>query len=51
MLDQQTSVINDLKIVMNKMNDHNKTTIHIFSNMKEQVSVHTNDGFKNILKN
>lgn len=37
MLDHNTSLINELKVIMNTMNDHNNTTVNIFSNMKKQV--------------
>lgn len=37
MLHQNTSLIDDLKVVMNKLNDHNNKTVDIFSNMKKQV--------------
>lgn len=38
MLDHNTSLINELKVIMNTMNDHNNTTVDIFSNMKKQVN-------------
>lgn len=41
MRDHHTVLLNDLKIVLNKINDQNNTTIDIFSNMKEKVSEDT----------
>lgn len=35
--DKNTTLINDINVIMNKMNDHNNTTVNIFSNMKEKV--------------
>lgn len=37
MLNQNTSIKNNLQVVMNKMNGDNDTTVNIFSNMKKQV--------------
>lgn len=37
MFDKNTILINDINGIMNKMNDHNITTVNIFSNMKEKV--------------
>lgn len=37
MLNQNSSIANDLHIVLKKLNDHSNTTVNIFSNMKEQV--------------
>lgn len=37
MFDKNTTLINDISGIMNKMNDHNNTTVNIFSNMKEKV--------------
>lgn len=37
MLDQNSMLANDLNIVLNKLNDHNNTTVNIFLNMKEKV--------------
>jgi len=39
MFKQNTLLVDDLKVVMNKINDHNNTTVDIFSNMKKQVNL------------
>lgn len=37
MLNQNTSIKNNLQVVMNKMNDDNDATINIFTIMKKKV--------------
>jgi len=37
MLDQNTSIKNNLQVVMNKMNDDNDATMNIFTIMKKKV--------------
>jgi len=37
MLNQNTSIKNNLQVVMNKMNNNNGATVNIFTNMKKQV--------------
>lgn len=39
MFDRNSTLINDLNCIMNKINEHNNTTLNIFSNMKEQVNL------------
>lgn len=40
MINKNNTLVNDLKVVMNKMNDHNNTTVDIFSSFKTQVHFH-----------
>lgn len=40
MLEQNTSLVNDLTVVMNNMNDHNNTTVNIVLNMKKEVNLY-----------
>lgn len=44
MLNQNTSVKNNLQVVMNKMNDDNDATMNIFTIMKKKVMDLLNDG-------
>ncbi|VVC37337.1 Kinesin motor domain, conserved site,P-loop containing nucleoside triphosphate hydrolase,Kinesin motor [Cinara cedri] len=37
MLNQNTSLVNDLKVVMKTVNEHNSSTVDVFSIMKEQI--------------
>lgn len=40
MLKQNTSLVDDLTVILNKISDHNNTTVDIFSNMKKQVNLY-----------
>lgn len=37
MLNQNTLLVNDINVVLNKLNDHNNITVNTFANMKKQV--------------